>query len=98
MEVILAMDGGATRTRCVAIDRTGQTLAEAEGSSSNHLREREGAIRTRLAQPLEQTLLLANLRRKDVACLPAGLAGVDYDGYGAEPMFALFRELRLSAA
>ncbi len=93
MEVILAMDGGATRTRCVAIDRTGQTLAEAEGGASNHLHEREEAVRTRLAELLEQTLRLANLRRKDVACLSAGLAGVDYDGWGAEPMFALFREL-----
>jgi glucosamine kinase len=93
MEVILAMDGGATRTRCVAIDRTGQTLAEAEGGASNHLHEREQDIRARLAELVEQTLRLANLCRRDVACLSAGFAGVDYDDYGAEPMFALFREL-----
>lgn len=93
MEAILAIDGGATRTRCVAIDRSGKKLAEVEGGASNHLHERDEAVRARLAGLVEQTLQLAGIDRKDVACLSAGLAGVDYDGYGAEPMLALFGEL-----
>ena len=93
MEAILAIDGGATRTRCVAIDRLGKKLAEVEGGASNHLHEREDAVRARLAELTEQTLRLAKLARENVVCLSAGLAGVDYDGYGAEPMLVLFREL-----
>ena len=93
MEVILAIDGGATRTRCAAIDRSGQTLAQADGGASNHLLICEKNVRARLARLIQQTLEQANLRRQDVSCVSAGLAGVDYDGYGAEPMRALFQEL-----
>ncbi len=91
MEAILAIDGGATRTRCVAIDRSGRKLGEAENGASNHLQETEVAIRTRLAEVIERALGLANLRKDEIVCVSAGLAGVDYDGYGAEPMMALFR-------
>jgi N-acetylglucosamine kinase-like BadF-type ATPase len=93
MEAILAIDGGATHTRCFAIDQSGRRLAQAQGGPSNHLHEPERVIRARLAGLIEQTLQLAKLRQEDVACLSAGLAGVDFDGYGAEPMLALFREL-----
>lgn len=93
MDVILALDGGATRTRCVAIDLSGRPLAEAEDGPSNHLQESEKTVHDRLADLTERTLALANLRENDVRCLSAGLAGVDYDGYGAEPMTALFHRL-----
>lgn len=93
MEAILAIDGGATRTRLIAIDQSGKKLAEVEGGASNHLHEREEAVRARLAGLVEQTLQLAGIDRNDVVCLSGGLAGVDYDGYGAEPMLAVFREL-----
>ena len=93
MEVILAIDGGATHTGCLAIDRSAQMLAEAEGGPYNHLHESQRLIRARLAGLIEQTLQLAKRRQEDVGCLSAGLAGVDFDDYGAEPMLALFREL-----
>lgn len=93
VEVILAIDGGATRTRCVAIDRAGRKLGEAERGASNHLQQTAEAVRTTLAEGVEETLRLANLCKGDVKCVSAGLAGVDYDGYGAAPMLALFREL-----
>jgi N-acetylglucosamine kinase-like BadF-type ATPase len=92
MEAILAIDGGATHTRCLAINQAGQLLAEVEGGASNHLQERADSIRASLSELTEQILLSANLRREEVACLSAGLAGVDYDGYGDEPMLALFQE------
>lgn len=93
MEAILALDGGATRTRCMAIDRSGRILAEAERGASNHLQGSGQAVRAALTDAVEESLRLANLRKCDVKCLSAGLAGVDYDGYGAEPMLTLFREL-----
>jgi N-acetylglucosamine kinase-like BadF-type ATPase len=93
MEAILALDGGASRTRCLAVNRAGQILAEAETGPSNHLHEREDAIKARFAEATGKVLQAASLTKNDVVCLSAGLAGIDYDGTGSEPMMALFREL-----
>jgi glucosamine kinase len=93
MEVVLAVDGGGSRTRCVAIDRAGRRLGEAERGASNHLQQHPEAVRTALAEVIDESLRLANLSKGDVKCVSAGLAGVDYDGYGADPMLDLFREL-----
>jgi glucosamine kinase len=37
MEIILAIDGGGSRTRCLAIDRDGRVVGEGAGGPSNHL-------------------------------------------------------------
>lgn len=50
-------------------------------------------VESRIAALTEQTLRIANLSQNDVACLSAGLAGVDYDGYGEEPMKAMFQRI-----
>jgi N-acetylglucosamine kinase-like BadF-type ATPase len=93
MEVILAFDGGASRTRCIAVDRSGRILGEAESGPSNHLHENEQSVQRRIAEVTERTLHIANLSKGDITCISAGLAGVDYDGYGEEPMKALFHRL-----
>jgi len=93
MEVILAIDGGATHTRYAAIDQSGRMVAQAEGGPSNHLQDGEKNVRATLAGLLQQTIEQANLRRQDVECISAGLAGVDYDGYGAGAMQAVFNDL-----
>jgi N-acetylglucosamine kinase len=96
MEVILAIDGGATRTRCAAIDRAGRILGEAESGPSNHLRQDERSVESRITSAIKETIHRAKISHDDVVCLSAGLAGVDYDGYGDEPMRALFRRLGVS--
>jgi N-acetylglucosamine kinase-like BadF-type ATPase len=93
MEAILAIDGGASRTRCVAVNRAGRILGEAESGPSNHLQQSDESIEQRLAEVTERTLQAASLSKSDISCLSAGLAGVDYDGYGAEPMNKLFHRL-----
>ncbi|HEY6989165.1 MAG TPA: BadF/BadG/BcrA/BcrD ATPase family protein [Bryobacteraceae bacterium] len=93
MEVILAIDGGATHTRCAAIDRSGRMLAQAKDGPSNHLQDGEKNVRAILAGLVQQTLEQANLCLQDVECISAGLAGVDYDGYGAGAMQAIFNDL-----
>ena len=37
MEIILAIDGGGSRTRCLAIDRDGHVVGEGTGGPANHL-------------------------------------------------------------
>jgi N-acetylglucosamine kinase-like BadF-type ATPase len=93
MEAILAIDGGASRTRCIAIQRSGRILGKAESGPSNHLQQSDESIEQRLAEVTERTLQAANISKSDITCLSAGLAGVDYDGYGAEPMNKLFHRL-----
>jgi N-acetylglucosamine kinase-like BadF-type ATPase len=93
MKAILALDGGATRTRCAIFDNAGRVLGEAESGPSNHLQQDGQSIENRIAAAVEDALYKAQVSRNDIVCVSAGLAGVDYDGYGAEPMEALFRRL-----
>jgi N-acetylglucosamine kinase len=96
VESILAIDGGATRSRCAIFDRAGRILSETESGPSNHLQQDARTIEDRIAALVEEVLIRANICRDDVVCLSAGLAGVDYDGYGNEPMQALFQRLGFS--
>jgi N-acetylglucosamine kinase-like BadF-type ATPase len=93
MEVILAIDGGGSRTRCLAIDKNGQVVSKSESGPSNHLLVAREVVRRSLDEAIAQTLALGQLHRDDIVCLSAGLAGVDFDGADAPVMEALLREL-----
>jgi N-acetylglucosamine kinase-like BadF-type ATPase len=93
MEVILAIDGGGSRTRCVAIDKHGQVVSKGESGPSNHLLVARDIVRRSLADVIHQTLTLGHLDRDDIICLSAGLAGVDFDGAGAPAMEELLNDL-----
>lgn len=90
MEVILAIDGGGSRTRCLAVDQGGKVIGEAMSGPSNHLLVARSIVVRSLAEAIETSLSTAGLNRKDVVCLSAGLAGVDFDGTGAAEMEELF--------
>lgn len=93
MKVILAIDGGGSRTRCLAIDGRGQIVSQAESGPSNHLLVAGDVVRRSLAEAIDQTLKSRRLNRDEVVCVSAGLAGVDFDGAGSPAMEELFREL-----
>jgi N-acetylglucosamine kinase len=93
MDLILAIDGGGSRTRCVAIDRRGRVTGKAESGPSNHLLVAGDVVRRSLAEAIDRTLTMGRLNRDDVVCVSAGLAGVDFDGAGAPAMEGLLREL-----
>ena len=92
MEVMLAIDGGGSRTRCLAIDERGRTLGRGEAGPSNHLLVARESVVGSLTEAIDQALANGGLCRADVVGVSAGLAGVDYDGTGAEEMEGLFRE------
>lgn len=98
MKVMLAIDGGGSRTRCRAITRTGHTLGAGAGGASNHLLVALGIVKASLEEAINAALDQARLKRTDVVCVSAGLAGVDYDGSGAAEMEELFRELGFAHA
>ena len=91
-EVILAIDGGGSRTRCLAINRIGKTVGAGESGASNHLLVDVAIVRRSLAVAIEAALAQASLEIPDVLCLSAGLAGVDYDGSGSSEMEGVLRE------
>ena len=93
MDIILAIDGGGSRTRCLAIDRRGRVAGKAETGPSNHLLVAADVVRRSLAEAIDRTLTPGRLNRDDVVCVSAGLAGVDFDGAGAPAMEGLLREL-----
>lgn len=93
MKVVLAIDGGGSRTRCLAIDQRGRVVSQAETGPSNHLLVDAPVVATSLADAIDQTLKLGDLNRDAVACISAGLAGVDFDGNGASEMEELLGQL-----
>jgi len=93
MKVVLAIDGGGSRTRCLAIDQHGRVVSQAETGPSNHLLVDAQVVATSLAEAIDQTLKLGDLSRDAVACVSAGLAGVDFDGNGASQMEELLGQL-----
>ena len=92
MTVILAIDGGGSRTRCLAVDKAGHIVSEATTGPSNHLLVAKEVVVSSLKEAIDKTLVAANLARVDVACVSAGLAGVDYDGVGADEMEEVLRQ------
>ena len=92
MEVILAIDGGGSRTRCLAVNQTGGTVSEATTGPSNHLLVPMEVVVRSLRAAIEMTLTSGNLTASDVVCVSAGLAGVDYDGAGATEMAEVLNE------
>ncbi|MGI9069384.1 MAG: N-acetylglucosamine kinase [Pyrinomonadaceae bacterium] len=98
MEIILAIDGGGSRTRCLAVDRKAQVLGEGASGPSNHLLVDSAVVKQSLADSIDQAITHGRVKRADIACLSAGLAGVDFDGTGAREMEAAFRELGFERA
>jgi N-acetylglucosamine kinase-like BadF-type ATPase len=98
MKVMLAIDGGGSRTRCRAITRIGQTLGVGESGASNHLLVALKIVKASLEEAIDAALDQAQLKRADMACVSAGLAGVDYDGHGRAEMEELFNELSFACA
>lgn len=91
-KLILAIDGGGSRTRCAAIDERGNILGEGSGGASNHLLVNHEIVKKSLSDSIQTALEQSGLRKTDISCLSAGLAGVDYDGSGADEMEVLFCE------
>ncbi len=93
MKIILAIDGGGSRTRCLAVDRQGQLVGAAESGPSNHLLVHRDVVLDSLREATRQALAPAALLPEQVVCVSAGMAGVDYDKTGAGEMEEAFREI-----
>ena len=81
-EIVVAVDGGATRTRCAAFDRQGIVRAEAETGPSNHLAADEDSGLESVRDAISAVLQGCGARGNQVRVVSAGLAGVDLGGEG----------------
>lgn len=93
MKVVLAIDGGGSRTRCLAIDRLCQVVGQSESGPSNHLLVARDVVKPSLTEAINQALESGGLDRDDVVCISAGMAGIDFDGAGAAEIETLLREM-----
>ena len=75
--MIVGVDGGGTETRVLCADTSGALLSHASGAGANwnHNREATENVRAVIALALRR----AGATSGDVACLVAGLAGLDRD-------------------
>jgi N-acetylglucosamine kinase-like BadF-type ATPase len=91
-EILIAIDGGGTRTRCAAYDRTGTLLGEAETGASNHLVVDRATVLAALEKGIAGALRNAAADAAEVRLVSAGLAGVDFDGQGEDEAREILRE------
>ncbi|MGH9340079.1 MAG: N-acetylglucosamine kinase [Acidobacteriota bacterium] len=92
MRFLLGIDGGGTKTICLAADRSGQVVGEGRGGPSNYLREGIYATKSSLRAAISQTLEAASLQAQQIGALCAGLAGMDRPG-DREVVSGLLKEI-----
>ena len=93
MKVILAIDGGGSRTRCFAFDENANALGSGESGPANHLLVDRSTVAASIRNAIGAALEVANKSPGNVSLVAAGLAGVDYDGSGKSEMRELFLAL-----
>ena len=93
MTLLLAIDGGGTRTRCIAVDRDGGIRGRGESGPSNHLHIPMDSATVALRTATAEALSASGAAAADVALVSAGLAGVDADGTGAEEGAGMLRSI-----
>jgi N-acetylglucosamine kinase-like BadF-type ATPase len=98
MRIILAIDGGGTTTRCIAVDEAGAVKGEGTAGPSNHLHVPIDAATEALRSATAAALRTSGAAPADVELVSAGLAGVDFDGVGAVEAFGMLRNIGFERA
>jgi N-acetylglucosamine kinase len=92
-KVILAIDGGGTSTRCLAIDSGGAILGSARGGPSNHILSPWEIVSESIESAIRGTLEDCELDPARVICISLGMAGIGPGGEGKETVEDLAREI-----
>jgi N-acetylglucosamine kinase-like BadF-type ATPase len=78
--IVLGVDGGATKTVCVALNNDRQVVGEGRSGSSNPHSVGEEVARSNLRAAIDGALESANRPAAAVAAICAGVAGIDRPG------------------
>lgn len=89
--IILAVDGGGTSTRCMAIDSNGIIRGAAEAGPSNHILSPWETVKESIESALRGAVEEASVEA--VACISLGAAGIGPGGEGKEAIEDLAREI-----
>lgn len=73
--IILGIDGGGTKTVCVAAKASGEILGRGAGGPANYLSEGVETARASLRCAVEEAFRQAGTNAREVAVIAAGLAG-----------------------
>ena len=92
-KVVIAIDGGGTSTRSLAIDSSGTILSSGEGGPSNHILAPWDTVRASIEGALLGASEKAGLKPDDVCCISLGTAGIGPNGEGKEVIEDLAREI-----
>jgi N-acetylglucosamine kinase-like BadF-type ATPase len=91
--IILAIDGGATKTDCWIFDTSGNLLGKGRGGPSNHLLERLEVVKHSIRQGINQALKNARLRPEEIGLVSAGMAGVGPKGEHQGPIIKILKQI-----
>jgi len=89
--ILLAVDAGGTRTRCVLVSSRGRVLGSGSGGAGNHILDGWETTRASYARALSTARASAGITAVDVAMVAS--AGVGANGEGREIVESLLREL-----
>ncbi|MBI4832484.1 MAG: hypothetical protein HY801_13240 [Candidatus Lindowbacteria bacterium] len=92
-EIVLAVDGGGTTTRCLAIGESGAVRGSGSGGPSNHILAPLDVVRASLEDAIRGALETDGLKPEDVSCVSLGTAGIGPNGEGKEIIEDLAREI-----
>lgn len=96
--IVLGIDGGGTRTRCLAADLSGRVLGEGRGGPANALVVgRDRAVQS-IAEAARQALAAAGRTPEEVGAVCAGLAGAGQPRIQEELSGAIAAALGLPAS
>lgn len=76
-KIVLGVDGGGTKTACVALDLAGKLLGEGRSGSSNRNSVHHAVAQANLNAAIDGALTQAGRQPQDVAQICLGMAGVD---------------------
>ncbi len=75
--IVLGVDGGGTKTSCVAVDRQGKVVGQGRAASSNRNSVGDDQARANLYQAMAEALQQATGHAQAVMAICLGMAGVD---------------------
>ena len=78
--ITLGIDGGGTKTRCVAVDEDGEVLASTTVGSTNINAVEHPTVRERLAEAIVTVLSQASIEPGDVTAIGLAMSGVGRPG------------------
>ncbi|MCX6047198.1 MAG: ATPase [Chloroflexi bacterium] len=76
-KIVLGVDGGGTKTVCVALDLAGKVIGEGRSGSSNRNSVHNAMAHANLNEAIHSALTQAGRQPQDVARICLGMAGVD---------------------